>query len=145
HTHHITDTVVADEVQEHAEHHHHHRGLKEIRAIIQRAGISATAKHTAIRIFEVLGAAEAKIHNIDIEQIHFHEVGAVDAIVDITCAAVGAEALGVDEFVCSPLNVGSGTVKCAHGEFAVPASASAGVVKYAAGFSAGIRGGVLWA
>ena len=74
-------------------------------------------KKTAIAIFEALGAAEAKIHNVDIEKIHFHEVGAVDAMVDIVCAAVGAEALGVDEIVCSPLNVGGGTVKCAHGSF----------------------------
>ena len=68
-------------------------------------------------MFEALGAAEAKIHNNDIEKVHFHEVGAVDAMVDIVCSAVGAEALGVDEIVCSPLNVGGGTVKCAHGFF----------------------------
>jgi uncharacterized protein (TIGR00299 family) protein len=136
HTHHITETVVAE--AEH-EHEHHHRGLKEIRDIIQHAAISATAKQTAIRIFELLGEAEAKIHNIDIQQIHFHEVGAVDAIVDIVCAAVGAEALGVDEFVCSPLNVGSGTVKCAHGEFPVPAPATAELLKDAPVFSSGVR------
>jgi uncharacterized protein (TIGR00299 family) protein len=139
HAHHITETVVADEVEGHSDHHHHHRGLQEIREIIQRAAISAVAKQTAIRIFEVLGAAEAKIHNLDIEQVHFHEVGAVDAIVDIVCAAVGAEALGVDEFVCSPLNVGSGTVKCAHGEFPVPAPATAELLKDAPVFSSGIR------
>ena len=89
--------------------HEHGRGLKEIREIIREAGISEDAKRTAIAIFEALGAAEAKIHNTDIEKVHFHEVGAVDAMVDIICAAVGAEALGVDEIVCSPLNVGGGT------------------------------------
>jgi pyridinium-3,5-bisthiocarboxylic acid mononucleotide nickel chelatase len=139
HTHHITETVVAEAEHEHGNHEHHHRGLHEIREIIQHAHISATAQQTAIRIFEALGAAEAKIHNIDIEQIHFHEVGAVDAIVDIVCAAVGAEALGVDEFVCSPLNVGSGTVKCAHGEFPVPAPATAELLRDAPVFSSGIR------
>jgi uncharacterized protein (TIGR00299 family) protein len=139
HTHHITETVLADDVHEHTEHHHHHRGLREIRGIIELAAISNAAKQTAIRIFEAMGAAEARIHNIDIEKIHFHEVGAVDAIVDIVCAAVGAEALGVDEFVCSPLNVGSGTVKCAHGEFPVPAPATAELLKNAPVFSSGIR------
>src|SRR2546423_8809115 len=81
------------------EHHHEHRGLKEIRQIIGKAGISESAKQSAIKIFEALGAAEAKVHNTDIEKIHFHEVGAIDAIVDITCAAVGAEAMGVDEII----------------------------------------------
>jgi len=141
HTHHITETVVAEQVHihEHGEEHHHHRGLKEIREIILHSSISSTAKQTAIRMFEVLGAAEAKIHNIDVEKVHFHEVGAVDAIVDIVCAAVGAETLGMDEFVCSPLNVGSGTVKCAHGEFPVPAPATAELLKDAPVFSSGLR------
>jgi uncharacterized protein (TIGR00299 family) protein len=104
--------------------HEHGRGLSEIRAIIAQAAISSTAKTTAIRIFEALGAAEAEIHNIFIEEVHFHEVGAVDAMVDIVCAALGAEALGVDEWVCSPLNVGGGTVKCSHGTLPVPAPAT---------------------
>src|SRR5882724_484823 len=141
HTHHITETVVAEQVHihEHGDEHHHHRGLKEIREIILHSSISSTAKQTAIRMFEVLGAAEAKIHNIDVEKVHFHEVGAVDAIVDIVCAAVGAETLGMDEFVCSPLNVGSGTVRCAHGEFPVPAPATAELLKDAPVFSSGLR------
>ncbi|HLK54519.1 MAG TPA: nickel insertion protein, partial [Candidatus Angelobacter sp.] len=73
------------------QHSHPHRGLKEIRQIISKAGISQSAKDRAIRIFEALGAAEAKVHNTDIETIHFHEVGAIDAIVDIVCASVGSE------------------------------------------------------
>jgi uncharacterized protein (TIGR00299 family) protein len=108
----------------HKPEHEHGRGLTEIREIIGKASISKTAKATAIRIFEALGSAEAKIHNTSIEKVHFHEVGAVDAMVDIVCAAVGAEALGVDEWVCSPLNVGGGTVKCAHGTLPVPAPAT---------------------
>ena len=109
--------------------HDHSRGLTEIKEIISRAKISAGAKATAIRIFENLGAAEAKIHNTNIETIHFHEVGAVDAMVDIVCAAVGAEELGVDEWVCSALNVGGGTVECAHGTFPVPAPATVELLK----------------
>ncbi len=108
----------------HKHEHSHGRGLTEIRGIIGRAQISDTAKKTAIAIFEALGAAEAKIHNTSIERVHFHEVGAVDAMVDIVCAAVGAETLGVEEIVCSPLNVGGGTVKCAHGTFPVPTPAT---------------------
>ena len=121
------------------EHNHEHRGLKEIREIIQAAAISSGAKKTAIAIFEALGAAEAKIHNIDIEKVHFHEVGAVDAIVDIVCAAVGAEALAVDEFVCSRLNVGGGTVQCAHGNFPVPAPATLELLKDASVYSSGVQ------
>ena len=119
-------------------HEHAHRGLTEIRRIISAAEISESAKKTAIRIFEALGTAEAKIHNIPIESIHFHEVGAVDAIVDIVCAAVSAEALGVDEIVCSPLNVGGGTVKCAHGTFPVPAPATLELLKGAPSYSSGV-------
>jgi uncharacterized protein (TIGR00299 family) protein len=119
--------------------HSHGRGLTEIRKIISRAGISDRAKKTAIAIFENLGEAEAKIHATSIEKVHFHEVGAVDAMVDIVCAAVGAESLGVDEIICSPLNVGGGTVKCAHGTFPVPAPATVELLKDAPVYSSGVQ------
>jgi uncharacterized protein (TIGR00299 family) protein len=122
---------------EHA--HEHGRGLTEIRKIISASTISKAAKGTAIAIFEALGAAEAKIHSAPIESIHFHEVGAVDAIVDIVCAAVGAEALGVDEIICSPLNVGGGMVKCAHGTFPVPAPATLELLQGAPVYSSGLQ------
>jgi uncharacterized protein (TIGR00299 family) protein len=117
----------------------HGRSLKKIREIICASGISNSAQDSAIAIFQVLGEAEAKIHNRDIENIHFHEVGAVDAIVDIVCAAVGAEALGVDEIVCSPLNVGGGTVQCAHGTFPVPAPATLELLQGAPVYSSGLQ------
>jgi uncharacterized protein (TIGR00299 family) protein len=120
-------------------HAHSHRGLKEIRQIIQAASISQPAKDRAIKIFEALGAAEAKVHNTDVEKIHFHEVGAIDAIVDIVCASVGAEALGVDEWVCSPLNVGGGTVVCAHGTFPIPAPATLELLRHAPVYSGEIQ------
>jgi len=119
--------------------HKHGRGLTEIRKIIAGAAISENAKKTAVSIFETLGAAEAKIHNTTVESVHFHEVGAVDAMVDIVCAAVGAEALAVDEIVCSPLNVGSGTVKCAHGTLPVPAPATVEILKGTPVYSSGIE------
>jgi uncharacterized protein (TIGR00299 family) protein len=128
---------------EHGSHEHHHshshRGLKEICQIITAADISQTARDRAIKIFEALGAAEAKVHNTDIEKIHFHEVGAIDAIVDIVCASVGAEALGVDEWVCSPLNVGGGTVHCAHGTFPIPAPATLELLQHAPVYSGEIQ------
>jgi uncharacterized protein (TIGR00299 family) protein len=117
--------------------HEHGRRLSEIREIINRAAISNTAKTTATQVFEALGAAEAEIHNTSIEKVHFHEVGAVDAMVDIVCAAVGADSLGVDEWVCSPLNVGSGSVKCAHGTLPVPAPATLKLLQGAPVFSSG--------
>jgi uncharacterized protein (TIGR00299 family) protein len=119
--------------------HEHGRGLTEIREIIRKTKISDSAKKTAIAIFEALGAAEAKIHNTEIEDVHLHEVGAVDAMVDIVCAAVGVEALGVDEVICSPLNVGGGTVTCAHGTFPVPAPATLELLKDAPIYSSGIQ------
>ena len=123
----------------HGHSHSHQRGLKEIRQIITKAAISESAQQRALRIFEALGTAEAKVHNTDIASIHFHEVGAIDAIVDITCAAVGVEALGVDEIICSPLNVGGGMVKCAHGTFPVPAPATLELLKHAPIYSGEIQ------
>jgi pyridinium-3,5-bisthiocarboxylic acid mononucleotide nickel chelatase len=123
----------------HSHSHEHGRGLSEIRGIISAAAISEGAKKTAIAIFEALGRAEAKIHNTPVENVHFHEVGAVDAMVDIVGAAVGAEALGVDEIICSPLNVGGGTVKCAHGTFPVPAPATVELLADAPVYSSGLQ------
>jgi uncharacterized protein (TIGR00299 family) protein len=119
--------------------HGHGRSLKEIREIIGHAAISEGARKKALEIFAALGAAEAKIHNNEIESVHFHEVGAVDAIVDIVGAAVGAEALGLDEIVCSPLNVGGGTVTCAHGVFPVPAPATVELLKGAPVYSSAVQ------
>jgi pyridinium-3,5-bisthiocarboxylic acid mononucleotide nickel chelatase len=117
--------------------HEHGRGLDEIFSTIEKAAIGSSAKDTAIKIFEALGKAEAEIHNKPIEQVHFHEVGAVDAMVDIVCAAVGAESLAVEEWICSPLNVGGGTVKCAHGTLPVPAPATLKLLHDVPAYSSG--------
>ena len=110
----------------HQEHGHH---LSQILAAIAEAPISDAAKRTACAIFTALGEAEAKVHDMPVDKVHFHEVGAADAIVDIVCAAVGAEALGVERFLASPLNVGGGTVKCDHGVLPVPAPATLELLK----------------
>ena len=96
-----------------------------------------SVKQRASRAFQLLGEAEAAIHSIPIEKVHFHEVGAVDTIVDIVCAAAGCEALGVDRWMASPLNVGSGTVKCAHGTLPVPAPATLALLGDAPVYAAG--------
>lgn len=115
------------------------RGLVEIRRIISQTVLSDSVKKTAISIFEALAAAEAKIHNTSIDAVHFHEVGAVDAMVDIVGAAVGAEGLAVDKIVCSPLNVGGGTVRCTHGTFPVPPPATVELLKDAPVYSSGLQ------
>jgi pyridinium-3,5-bisthiocarboxylic acid mononucleotide nickel chelatase len=115
------------------------RSLSEILRIIAGSPISSGAKRTASDIFRALGAAEAKVHNVSIEDIHFHEVGAADAIVDIVCAAVGAGALGVNQFIASPLNVGGGTVACAHGVFPVPAPATLELLRDAPIYSGDVQ------
>ncbi len=123
----------------HHEHHPHGRSLSAIRTMIENVPLAAPAKATAIRAFELLGASESKIHNVPIETIHFHEVGAVDSIVDIVAGAVGAHALNADSWICSPLNVGGGTVECAHGAFPVPAPATMDLLQGAPTYSSGIQ------
>ena len=109
--------------------HHHGRHLSSIRKIIQASTLADEVKQTAIQAFELLGASEAKIHNVSVEKIHFHEVGAIDAIVDIVAASAGIHALAVEQWFCSPLNVGGGSIDCAHGHFPVPAPATADLLR----------------
>ena len=104
---------------------HAHHSLKDIARYIERSALSRTGKDRALELFEKLAQAEAAIHDVPIERIHLHEVGALDSIIDIVGAVFGMEWLGADEVIVSPLNVGSGTVWCAHGEFPVPAPATA--------------------
>jgi hypothetical protein len=111
--------------------------LSSILDIIRSASLSEPVKTRASRAFQLLGEAEAGIHSIPIEKVHFHEVGAVDTIVDIVCAAAGCEALGIDRWLASPLNVGSGTVKCQHGTLPVPAPATLALLGDAPMYSAG--------
>jgi uncharacterized protein (TIGR00299 family) protein len=106
-----------------------HRHLSDILEIIGRADLPPRAARRATEAFEHLGRAEAQVHNIPLEKVHFHEVGAVDSIVDIVAAAVALELLGIDEVACSPIPVGSGTVECDHGTLPVPAPATALLLK----------------
>lgn len=123
----------------HHHHHHDHRGLSEIVKMIDDAGLAPRAADRAKKIFQRLGEAEAKVHGIEIEKVHFHEVGAVDSIVDIVGAAIGFELLGIDEFACSAMDVGGGQVKTEHGLLPVPAPATAELLRGVPTHSSGIQ------
>ncbi len=110
--------------QGHHHHHHDHHSLKEIAAVIDRSALSPSGKARAKRLFDRLGEAEAAVHEVPVEQVHLHEVGAIDSIVDIVGAVYALEWIGAAEISASPLNVGSGTVQCAHGLLPVPAPAT---------------------
>ena len=106
-----------------------HRRLADIVEIIERAGYSRAVEARAVAMFQALGEAEADVHGIDVEDVHFHEVGATDAIVDIVSAALGLECLDIDAVLSRPVEVGGGTVLCAHGRMPVPAPATALLLK----------------
>lgn len=110
-------------------HEHVHRHLKDIVKIIDGSSLAETVKQRAITMFTRLADAEAKVHGISVERVHFHEVGALDAIVDIVGACIGFEMLGIERFISSSLNLGSGTVEIAHGKFPVPPPAVAELVR----------------
>jgi uncharacterized protein (TIGR00299 family) protein len=114
------------------QHHHHgdhqhdhpHRTVAEIKHLIDHSALSAAGKARAKRLFDRLAAAEASVHNMPVEQVHLHEVGALDSIIDIVGTVFALEWFGADQVMCSPINVGTGMVKTAHGMFPVPAPAT---------------------
>ena len=117
--------------------HSHGRSFPEIRNILLRAPLNAGVRSLSLAAFELLAKAEAGIHGKTVEEVHFHEVGAVDAIVDIVCCAVAVDVLALDRWYCSSVNVGGGFVDCAHGRFPVPAPATAALLLGAPVYSAG--------
>ena len=131
----------------HDEHHHHHhevthahgRSFREIRKLVARAKLVPAVRERALAIFEALAAAEGRVHGIEVEDVHFHEVGAVDAIVDIVGAAVGLHRLGVQRVSCSPLPLGHGRVHSDHGLLPLPAPATLELLRGAPVAPAGIE------
>jgi len=117
--------IAATHVEVKVPHEHIHRHLGDINRIIDRSQLSDSIKARSKSIFRRLAEAESKVHGIDLDEVHFHEVGAMDAIVDVVGACIGFEMLGIERFACSKIHVGSGFVKMAHGNFPVPPPAVA--------------------
>ena len=107
----------------------HHRHYSEIVTMIRQAGFKERVVSLSLAIFEKIGTSEAKIHNIPVENVHFHEVGAIDSIVDVIGVALALDSLGIERIFCSPVPLGSGTVKCSHGVYPVPAPATLEMMK----------------
>jgi uncharacterized protein (TIGR00299 family) protein len=129
-----------DHPHKHESHNHNHgRSLPEIRSLLMRADLTQHALNLSLTAFVLLAEAEGRIHGVPAEEVHFHEVGAIDAIVDIACCAAAADALDLDGWYCSPVNVGSGFVNCAHGRFPVPAPATAELLKNLPTYSAHVQ------
>ncbi len=112
-----------DHDEHHHDHHHEHRNLKDVIAIIDSLELTDGARKLAVRVFEILAEAEAKAHNRSLEEVHFHEVGALDSIVDIVAAAVCFDNLGITDVIIPKINEGSGTIRCQHGILPVPVPA----------------------
>jgi pyridinium-3,5-bisthiocarboxylic acid mononucleotide nickel chelatase len=125
------------------EHEHKHRHLSDIRQIIEASALNEAVKQRAVQIFTRLAEAEARVHNEPIDHVHFHEVGAVDAIVDVVGAAICFDALRIERFICSPLHVGSGMVKMAHGQFPIPPPAVTELLKGVPFYATDIKGELL--
>ena len=137
---HSHETNPKSSTQNSTSHNHDHRSLSTIKHIISTSSLSASVKERALTIFQRTGEAESKIHGIPIETVHFHEVGAVDSIVDIIGACIGLEALKIEKIISAPLHVGSGTFNCAHGTYPVPGPATAELLKGVPSYSKDIEG-----
>ncbi|MBI2657396.1 nickel pincer cofactor biosynthesis protein LarC [Candidatus Woesearchaeota archaeon] len=110
-------------------HHHEERSLREINKIIDNSMLDNETKVTIKKIFQKIGAAEARIHNKSIDKIHFHEIGAIDTLIDVAGAVIGFKKLGIEKIYCSKLNTGTGFVTFSHGKWPVPAPATAELLK----------------
>ena len=129
HSHEEGHTHDHDHAHSHAHGHHSHTSVAAILEQISKLDMSDAVKRDAEGIYRNIAAAESKVHQTDMEQIHFHEVGSLDALIDVVGSCLALELLGVDEVQASPVCVGNGTVRCAHGILPVPAPATAEIIK----------------
>jgi uncharacterized protein (TIGR00299 family) protein len=131
--------MAATYVQVKTEDQQKHRSLSTILQLLKDSRLAPQVRERASAIFQKLGEAEAHVHDVPLEKIHFHEVGAVDAVVDIVGACIGFQTLGIERFACSPLNVGGGTARMAHGVLPVPAPATASLLRGKPTYSSGVQ------
>lgn len=118
-----------DRSHSHSHHHHHHRAYKDIVQMIEAAGFEEPVRDTALRIFKIIGEAEGKIHGVPLDDVHFHEVGAVDSIVDIVGASILIHQMGIEAIHSSSVPVGMGKIRIDHGIYPVPAPATLEILK----------------
>jgi pyridinium-3,5-bisthiocarboxylic acid mononucleotide nickel chelatase len=136
----LKNNIAGTRFSVHQEHHEHaHRGLREIREIIERGGLSAGCKERSLRIFETIAIEEGKIHGRSPDEIHFHEIGAVDSIIDIVGAAFGVEYMGIGAMASSRVPLGSGFVNSGHGRIPLPAPATVALLKGVPVYDAGLE------
>ncbi len=128
------------EHEHHHEHHHHHTSMADIRHIVSHLNVSETVKNNVLAVYEKIAEAESHAHGAPVDQIHFHEVGSMDAVADITGVCLLMEMIGADEVVISPVHVGSGHVHCAHGILPVPAPATAYLLQGVPSYGGSIQG-----
>lgn len=124
----------------HHQHHHVHRSMKDIEEIVRNIQVSEKVKKDIMEVYKYIAEAESVSHNVDVSEIHFHEVGTMDAIADITAVCFLIDELGVQNIIASPINVGSGHVHCAHGVLPVPAPATAYILKEIPMYTSEVRG-----
>ena len=117
-----------------------HRHLADIQALLEKASLPEKAACQAMKTFDRLAAVEGRLHNVSPGEVHFHEVGAVDAVIDIVGTCIGLEMLEISDLICSPLNLGSGRVDAAHGSLPVPAPATMELLKDIPVYSSGLEG-----
>lgn len=141
---HLSVTVDGEEEGEHHhdhhEHHHAHHGLHDIRHIVSHLEIPEAVREDVMAVYDCIAQAESRVHGVAVEQIHFHEVGAMDAVADVTAVCLLMHALGNPKVAASPIHVGSGQVHCAHGVLPVPAPATALLLEGIPTYGGNIRG-----
>lgn len=128
HEHHHEHEHTHEHTHEHHEHEHHHASMKDIEEIVSSLSVSEKVRSHVLEVYRIIAKAESEVHGVPVHEIHFHEVGNLDAIADITAVSMLFEELSPDEVIASPIHVGSGSVKCAHGILPVPAPATAKIL-----------------
>lgn len=121
---HVRVLIGGEEEESHHEHHHSHMGLGDITQLISKLNLSEKLKKKVKKVYDIIAEAESIVHNLPVEQVHFHELGQLDALADITVCLFLLDKIGAEHIIVSPINVGSGTVTCAHGVMPVPAPAT---------------------